>query len=216
MELEISPGEKIQIIRSDNEINYTGRIIEVLPEGVLVEFTKVNPEYVDLRIGETINIVYNIDDSVYSVKSEVTSAKKKPKLMMSLKFTGIPEKIQRRSFVRLRVNIPVSFRIIYDERKMSTEYKATTCDISGNGVRLSSEIRFIPGMLLLIRIDLKEYGQIKVKGRVISTYEPNTTAANTLLNEAGIKFESIDSKTQDSIMMYIFYKLRKLRQKGLS
>jgi c-di-GMP-binding flagellar brake protein YcgR len=136
--------------------------------------------------------------------------------MIGIKFTGEPEKIQRLNFVRLKVNMPISFRVIYDERKMSAEYKATICDISGSEVRLSSEIRFIPGMLIFISIDLKEFGHIKVKGRVISTYEPNTTDANTLLNEAGIKFESIDLKTQDSIMIYIFYKLRKLRQKGLS
>lgn len=60
MELDLSPGEKIQIIRNDDEHNYKGRIVEVLPNGVLVELSKVNAEYVDFAISETVNVVYNI------------------------------------------------------------------------------------------------------------------------------------------------------------
>lgn len=145
--------------------------------------------------------------------------------LYKLAFPKIIKKVQRRNYVR----IPISLPVLYLESNENLEReiiencaedlkdlywgqwkKATTLDLSGGGMKLSSKklLKLDSKYIFLFKLDELTIG---VKGRVVR-FIP-TIYKKHVNYQVGIEFQDIAENKRDQIIGFVFKKLREERQK---
>ncbi len=117
-----------------------------------------------------------------------------------------PELVQRRDFVRVDVNIPVSVSL--KDNPWPTEFDAL--NLSGNGVLLSKPQggtgKLTLGMFVWIKIPLYDGKEpIEARGSVV-----REAAGGTM----GVRFDHISEAHQERLVHYVAREERKQRKKG--
>jgi len=89
-----------------------------------------------------------------------------PTFVAELEPLGEPEVVQRRSFLRLHVNLDVAVKVLRDDRAGEEQF-CTTVDFSAGGARVAGLHGVEEGDLLDMKINLSETEAVNVKGKVL-------------------------------------------------
>lgn len=166
-------------------------------------------ELVPLRIGSELKVVFTTKKNTYLFETQITNRQREPIPILEVEKPSELIKIQRRSYVRLPVNLDVTFTILPDE----VEHKGITLDISAGGVLLQTKTKLEKGQVLNFKLNLPKREAILCKARVLRIL--HKAKKETENNKVAIEFVNINESKKDKIFNYIFEKQREWIQKGL-
>ncbi|NLT94235.1 MAG: hypothetical protein GXW85_01670, partial [Clostridia bacterium] len=192
--------------------NYRTRVEDIRENCLVIGMPMEKGNYVPLRPGSEV-IVWHWDNSA----SHAFFCKVKERIIepIPLIFLEWPpfkiKKIQRRSFVRVPVNLSMEF--VLDSQKEKGEYeKALMRDLSGGGVQFISKTNLTKGDILHVRLFLPQK-TIECKAIVMWVYTDKKDNIERYM--VGIKYIDIAERTRDQIIEYVFQRQRELIQKGV-
>lgn len=197
-----------------------------------------------LSVGESYNLCFYTEKGLYQCNSIVLSNHKENKTVISVvRIITNLEKFQRRQYFRLECIHDIEYRVISIEesildRKMSTEdfvnaeeraecrmklnqfnrewMSASVTDLSGGGLKFTSEMSHNSGDKLRIKLDFLLSRD--VKKLVLGA---NVISSNRILNRMGayehrVEFTDIMQKDREALIKYIFEQDRKRRRNDKS
>jgi c-di-GMP-binding flagellar brake protein YcgR len=117
------------------------------------------------------------------------------------------ERIERRSFVRLSITVEASIAEILEKEKEPVWIRGQMLDISGGGIRIAVRKNFKKGSRVKVMFALP-VGAVReniiASGEVMRVHETNQSG----LLQIGVQFLDLPSKHQDSVIRFIFEKLK--------
>ncbi|MDN5277643.1 MAG: hypothetical protein PWR01_1608 [Clostridiales bacterium] len=214
----INIGEKIEVVvqeRLNADEKACFSMVQDVPQDdeLLITMPMLKGEPVVLSIGQRIRINFFRERGQFYFEAEVIDRQRTETVhLIRLKQTSPIHRLQRRSFYRLKINLPVLFRLIEQGPEQPGYMKAYTADISGGGVRLLTDEKLEPGQQVECRIPIGERDFLELKGlvvRVVPCVEGNYKF------EVGVKFVDILEAERDRLIQFIFQQQRRLKAKGL-
>jgi c-di-GMP-binding flagellar brake protein YcgR len=214
----INIGEKIEVVvqeRLNADEKACFSMVQDVPQDdeLLITMPMLKGEPVVLSIGQRIRINFFRERGQFYFEAEVIDRQRTETVhLIRLKQTSPIHRLQRRSFYRLKINLPVLFRLIEQGPEQPDYMKAYTADISGGGVRLLTDEKLEPGQQVECRIPIGERDFLELKGlvvRVVPCVEGNYKF------EVGVKFVDILEAERDRLIQFIFQQQRRLKAKGL-
>ncbi len=205
--LKFTINSKVEI--SWNDSYYKSNIEDVTTdETIAISIPIRDGQYVPLRKGEQVEVLYYYDKDIYKFYTAVVDRKVDGIPVILLAYPKEVFKVQRRRFVR----IPIVCIIEYAKLEESLKYKALKAvmvDLSGGGMRvkLSEQVNLGDKLKAAIPIgaDLLE-----VNGEVVRIEKD----ADDKRNICGISFVDLEDRVREKIIRHIFQKMREQMRKG--
>lgn len=136
---------------------------------------------------------------------------------MEIEITGSITRIQRRHFFRLNISLPVKYRgydpLLKKDDEQHKYIETTTIDISGGGISMLTDEKLEFDSFVECKMDLSDNNEIHFIGKVVRSeklYELNPDKYIT-----AIKFSTIENKTKEKLIRFIYSEQTKLIRKGL-
>lgn len=193
--------------------NFKSRIEDLGPGKVVITTPLKKGEYVPLRVGTRVTILIYEDAAICAFDCQITSRKKGNIPLLVLALPQKYRRIQRRDFFRLKIKLPLQYRLLPLEGEEGEAFReGEMVDISGGGLqlRILEEEKLPVSSLLQLRITFPAgMGEQLIKGKVMARFRRNEEEF------AGIQFFQINTRLQDDIVGWIFDKLREMRKKGI-
>jgi len=223
-------GDKIEIVRIDKRtwtekgIQYVSKIADVKDEYFYI-FTPIKEGvYVTFFIDAIIRVDKVMLDGVWMFDAVVEERFKEPEYMIKVKQISDYQKIQRRMFYRLPINLEV-FVKLYEEKNNGNNSAASaldgftegrivsglTKDLSGGGVCFLTreEVDINDVMWIMIPIE-DEY--LILKAQILRKNRIDHYHYRFLY---GCRFIEAKRNEIDKIVKFVFKEQQKLRKKGL-
>ncbi|MCY6370372.1 flagellar brake protein [Clostridium ganghwense] len=207
-------NNKVEIIMDEQVYSCD---VQDMKEGYLaISIPIKDTQYLPLRKGDRIEVLYYEGNSLYKFNSVVAVRKK---ANIPLIWITVPEnykKVQRRKFVRVSVLLNVKCAVIDKDFSLNKANisqlnfsEGTVVDLSGGGVRLKTKLKIGNNNMLLIALPLDK-GGILIKGNVVRAEEDDIK--NKI---CGINFIELQPAEQEKIIQYVFTIMREQMKKGL-
>lgn len=237
----LRPGDKIDIrlIRQmnreenggDQALLYQSRVCDQTSENdVEIAMPISGGKMIVFPVGTECHFIFYTKGGMYQCNGTVQKRYKEENLFfLSVRITSAPEKFQRREFFRINYMIPLQYYEITEEMaKLETKeeiyaalnqreelkaYKGITQDISGGGIRFSTERMLERGKYLLVTFLLKNESmeeRLFLVSQVVAVTE-HPTNRNMYIQR--VKFIFRDLKKREKIVRFVFEEERKLRKK---
>lgn len=216
----INIGEKIEVViqeRLDADSKTCFSMVQDVPQDdeLLITLPMLKGQPVPLGIGQTVRINFFRDRGRFSFEAKVIERQSTEAVrLIRLKQISPMHRLQRRNFYRLKINLPVLFRLIEQDSEPDRQgyIKAYTADISGGGLRLLTNEDLKPGQQVECRISIEDSNFLELKGLVVRVA---TCVEGNYKFEVGVKFIDILESERDKLIQFIFQQQRKLKAKGL-
>lgn len=161
-----------------------------------------------LHEGQKINVIfYREEKGVFSFTAEVIKRLDLRLPMYIIQPQTTANKIQRRSYFRLKVLTKVLLRNLNE----SNAIECFTKDISGGGLRITSKKKFEENQKVECVIFLGNDNTITVTSEIVRVIKDPTKNEY----EISLRYEDITDNARNQIISFVFKKQRELRQKGL-
>ncbi|NLJ67202.1 MAG: hypothetical protein GX340_07820 [Clostridiales bacterium] len=211
-------GGKIEIIskvtKSKNLRSFS-MIQDISDEGDLViSLPMLEGRPILLNPGERVEIRLFKEEASYLFNGNVKNRYRiNDAIFFSIIKTSPIKRIQRREYYRLKVVLPVTSRVLDDDIEKESQFiKGYSIDISGGGLKLSTDYYLELNTLVECHIDLDKGEELIIKGKVVRVNQANSPDHKY---ELGISFCCITRKVRDDLIRFIFSKQREIRKKGL-
>lgn len=214
----VSIGNKVEIVtfnKNKEKVVYFSKLVEI-DEGnyIVLEAPISEGNLVPLQIGSLFDIYISNKNSFYFMKAEMKERIKANVSTIIMSVVGTVSKIQRRDFFRFECTLNTKVGLLNEgeenDNKNARYFDSIIHDISGGGIRISSDIEVKNGDKLECIIDL-ETDSVLVIGNVVRV----SKGKGNYKHEYGVNFISISNQNRDQIIKYIFEQQRKLRKKGM-
>lgn len=224
-------GDRIEIVRIDKRtwtekgIQYVSKIADVKDEYFYI-FTPIKEGvYITFFIDEIIRVYKVMLDGVWMFDAVVEERFREPEYMIKVKQISDYQKIQRRMFYRLPINLEV-FVKLYEENNNKdnaniasaldgfTEGRIVsglTKDLSGGGVCFLTREEFDINDVILIKIPIEDEYLI-LKAQILRKNRIDHYHYRFLY---GCRFIEAKQNEIDKIVKFVFKEQQKLRKKGL-
>ncbi len=203
---------------------YSSIIHEITKEGRLIIYTP-EEEIIKMSLSkmEEIIICFNREDAQYQFTAVIERQYYEGQLELTeLRQVSEIKRIQRREYYRLKKVLPVKVRLYTaddddkyrDDQSKKGERswtKAFTVDISADGVRICSKIKWQVESIIEIILSLDGV-TFRLKGKILGVKE---SVDDSQVYLARAKFLDIDKQQRDIIIRYIFKEQLELRSKGI-
>lgn len=161
-----------------------------------------------LHEGQKINVIfYREEKGVFSFTAEVIKRLDLRLPMYIIQPQTTANKIQRRSYFRLKVLTKVLLRNLNE----SNAIECFTKDISGGGLRITSKKKFEENQKVECVIFLGNDNTVTVTSEIVRVIKDPTKNEY----EISLRYEDITDNARNQIISFVFKKQRELRQKGL-
>ncbi len=128
-----------------------------------------------------------------------------PMFVAELEPLGEPEVVQRRSFLRLNVNLDAVVKVLRGDSPGEEQF-CTTVDFSAGGTRVAGLHDVEEGDLLDMRISLSETEVVNVKGKVLGVVGQGIVR---------IAFQEVGEGLSARLCRFVFYKTMAARRASL-
>ncbi len=211
-------GDKIEVIK----LNGLGKIqnpyfsmVQDIPidNEVIITLPIAAGRPISLTIGQKVQVIFFRETGQFYFVAKVTHRQRTETMhLIRLKQISPIHRLQRRNFYRLKIVLPLFFRVAKNNQEHKSPYsKGYTVDISGGGMRIITDKPLKPGMYLECRIPIKEEGEITIKGLVKRV---GKEVDKEYKFNVAIQFVGISENIRDKIIYFIFEEQRKLRRKN--
>lgn len=224
--LKINQQVEITVNEDPYSGKYLCRVQDINDDEVLIDMPLSQGSIVPLRPESMVRVTYfGKDGVIYEFDSSFTRERVDNVPVMRMPIPNEIRRIQRRSYVRIEISLPVRIFIEDDLTKEVEIVECSTIDVSGGGARLllsKEQNKIIASLLekeeddskvlkmsILLREAADKYESINCVARIVRVGE--------IINKHfyAINFEFIEEKSRDKIIAYIFKKQMELRNKGI-
>lgn len=188
-----------------------------------------------LQLGVRYELVFFSRESLYRAVGQVKERYKKDNIyMLEMELKSQPEKFQRREYFRypclldfkyyeltaeqaMLDSVDAIFSEIRDEHFYEKERKGKIMDLSGGGIRFTTEQEQKPDTWILVELRLKSQtmdNQYYIVANVIETSKIESAAEYRFMSRA--KFSIKNDRVREEIIRYIFEEERRMRQQNSS
>ncbi len=167
-----------------------------------------------LAPGLNARITYADQIAMYNFETTILEVSGVSRLNIVITLPDKVNRTQRRNYVRIDVRLPLEYYRLKDGLATNfTNYQTTTKDISGGGLRFTSDFLIALGTELETIIDIPGQGKINAIAQVVRCIP--TGRGNVVKYSIGVEFTLIEKKDRERIIRYLFEHQRELRKKGL-
>lgn len=201
LEVELNP---------DNVLHLASRIEGMDNEYIYISVPMYRGEVVPLHIGHNLKIYFTDKDMSFAFVTSVAGRNWQNIPLLVIKKPKKIVKIQRRNFMRLRINLKVKLRTADLDGDFNS---GETIDISGGGLLISTAEPVQKGQIFEIELMLPERKSIFCRARVVRILEAAVKPGDK--NKVALEYCEISENQRDKIIKFIFTKQRELIRKGL-
>lgn len=166
-------------------------------------------EIVPFRIEQNIKVLFSTRSNTYQFQTIIVDRAREPIPVLKVAKPTELIKIQRRSYVRIPVNLEVNFTILPDK----VTHRGFTLDISAGGLLLATKTSLKKGQVLVVKIELPQRESVYCHARVIRVSYQATSLLED--NKVAIQFLDISEAQKDRIFNYIFEKQGEWIRRGI-
>lgn len=193
-------NNKVEI--SWNDGYYKSNIENVEEDSISISIPIKEGQYIPLRIGEQIEVIYYYNNDIYKFYTVVTDRKMDRIPLILLAQPKEVFKVQRRKFVR----VPIVSNIEYAKVEYNSTIKplkAIMVDLSGGGMRIkiSEEIELGDELITYITMGNE---QLILKGEVVRIDK----AEDRKKSICGVSFTELDEGKREKLIRFIFQIMR--------
>lgn len=212
--LKINQRVQIEVKEGPFAGKYYSRIEDVRERDLIIGAPIYKGEVINLRPETLITVIVTGENALYQFESKVLTTEISPLPLLVITKPKDMQKVQRRSFFRIKVSIPVEYRPLQDILENSNEeFKlAETVDLSGGGALLLLSEEFPKETILELRLHLKENTVVPAVGRVVLIKDEKRRDKKKML---AVEFIVIEERERDKIIKFVFEKQREERKKQL-
>ncbi|MDK2926563.1 MAG: hypothetical protein PWR31_253 [Bacillota bacterium] len=209
----LAPNQKVEIekVVSERRQLYPSYIVDVGEETVTLAAPLTHGRFVFFAPGETLRLYAGT--TVFGCA--VVGREFVPHPLLIVTRPEVLGKMQRRSFIRLEVSLPVTVRVLDVKEgvppQVREEVKAVTVDLSAGGVLLAFPHELARDTWVELDLFLAAE-KLTLRGRVRRVAPAAGRGGPARL---GVEFVEPHPRQQDKIVKFIFERQRELRQKGL-
>lgn len=208
-QLSVNQNVEIELLEDNLSGVYRSRVEDILADRIILALPLSKGVPVPIRVGSRVLVRYFDQSAIYSFTAEVISRATAPRAILAVRLPETVHRVQRRNYVRLDDNIPVTIYKLQEEDL--TGFDTVTKDISGGGVRLEIPHAYELGTELELHLKLPA-ARIVAVGKVVRCLQLEAPKKGYNI---GIQFTIIEERDRDRIIKYIFDRQRELRKKGL-
>ncbi len=207
----LKPGLPIDLyLPAHANAPYFSRVQEHSKDSILIG-SPLEAAFRIVSIGETVRVDFRCENALYTFSSTVVEKKKqRGKVLLVLKAPESLQKVDRREFFRLKVSVPVRYRVL--PAAAGARYKTTsTKNLSGGGLLLLLDEPVAIGTMLDLGIELEgEEGKTEMLlclGRVATIREEGNRP------EVGVAFVDIEEKDRERLFRFLFAREQLMRSR---
>lgn len=210
-EEKIYEGMSVELIVHEGEYKgkYRSRIEEVGSKILILGVPIAQGQFVPLREGCTLEIIFSDDLAVYSFLTSIIKRISRPFQVFMVEYPNIISRIQRRKHVRIAHVQSIKYRIL-EKKGLSNEKKGFMNDLSGGGMLIATKEELPTGTMIILNLELEE-SELEVPGTVVRSIWNDEKRCHMV----SVEFKDISERTRDRIIRYIFNLQRIMIQKGL-
>lgn len=211
LNVNLKIGQKIEVLQDG--ITFVSKIQDINENFLLIDTPVAGNRYFIAHHGRVIEFYIPNEKDVTKCRAIILGKKRENNIeMLVLSLPEVIEKVQRREYFRLPITMEIKYSILpqdkryFDLKDVPALYykqlhKGLTIDISGGGIKILTKERATAGNNVLILLTIPQ--EVMVLTSVIRTEEVDNKNFKLAL-----KYENIDEKTRDSIIKFIFDKMR--------
>ena len=212
-ELQINTRIEVEVEDSQYPGKYFSRVMDIGEKEIRIMAPALKGVVIPLHLNTQVTIHYVGERAMYSFKTVIRQRFKDALAGMSVAMPTKIERIQRREYVRLEVQLHFRYRILKGEQTQENEtfLKSYIVDISGGGLKFYNDSPIPVDSILELQLAIEGIENEIIIGKVVRSRERAEGGY-----DIGIYFEGILPAVQDQIIGWIFNKQRDLRRKGLA
>lgn len=200
---------ELEVFEGMYEGKYRSRIEEVGERILVIGAPYERGEVVPLREGTNVKLTFWDELSAYSFEAVIMQRIAVPQPMFVLALPDVVTKIQRRNFVRVPANFPLTFRIVMADG-LSDTFEGRMSDLSGGGIRFLTK-KFIDSDSLLDAYIFLPNRALQTPLHVIRVEKADDGKQYIISSE----FSDISERLRDQVVRCVFEIQREMRKKGL-
>lgn len=213
MVLKVYDRAELQVLQGPSRGTYVTQIADVGPDSFKVALPRVAGRDISVLAGDLIRCRIHAEGALYQMECRVLARELTPVPMLVLRLVGTVQKVQRRDFHRLKVNLPLLYSPVVglDGNSRGESRRTRLTDLSGGGCAALLLEPMSPGALLHLFLLLPPETEIYATAEVVRV----DLAAFGPGYLTGLRFVSIAERDRDEIIRYIFRAQRERRRRGL-
>jgi c-di-GMP-binding flagellar brake protein YcgR len=221
-DLKLNQLVEIEVDDGGFKGRYPSRIEEAGEKTLVLAMPMHRGEIVPLHPGLRIQVSFTREGAGYVFSTNIINRVRTPLPIMIVEKPVEAERSQRRSWVRVDINLPIKFRVWPTDVKghenkgyenLSDYIETTTIDISGGGLMLLTDELLKQGDLLEIVLEAAGIGPLKIKSKVMQIRSTPPSAKKGYF--IGVIFIDIREGERDRIVRMVFNRQRELIKRGL-
>ncbi|MDJ0305986.1 MULTISPECIES: flagellar brake domain-containing protein [Dehalobacter] len=208
---KIYEGLSVQIVVPEGEYQgrYKTRVEEVGQKIITIGVPVVDGQFIPLREGTALEVVFVDDLSAYSFSTVLIKRFSVPIPTFIIEFPEKIFKVQRRKYVRIQVVSPLQYRTV-EKEGLGIEQKGFMHDLSGGGLLFQTK-GCVPEKTLVVVEPVIGDTAMQIPAIVVRCVKEEEK--NAFLVSA--EFYEISERMRDKIISYVFELQREMRKKGL-
>lgn len=236
----VSPGDRIEMKKlsadkkkqkheeEEQVIHYVSQVYDVLNEDELKIAMPIHEgRLIPLPVNSRYELCFFTAGGMYQCNSIITERYKEDGLyVLQVEITSDLKKFQRRQYFRLEITMDILYKVLPKEevlnvisnRESMVEFlkgnlnKGVALDISGGGIRFTSQEQYEQGNHVLMVLDLKKNGESALRILPGIVLRSERIPHRSDMYEHRVEFHYVQGSVRESLIQFIFEEERRLRQ----
>ena len=208
----IEPGHLVIVeFTTPNGAARASVIVEAVQDGAVLVGKLDGYEIPRLAEGSEANLIVLDRNDMYSLGCTVSRSGDES---MRLEVESEAERVVRRQYVRVAVDVPVSCLMLNALKNSWTPFDAAVTDISAGGMAMTADVIVPAGSTVVISIAIPEDTPVVAIGRTLPTDNDTRKVVNLATKGPLVRLEytSIREAERERLMRFIFSEMLKQRR----
>ena len=198
--LEVDQQIRVEIELAEGVEEQQGRVQTIADDRIVVVADNGPPRSV--TTGTPVRAVYFDRWGLYTFDTEVAEPLEDDGDSIVLAAPARVQRTQRRSYVRLDVNLPVSCLALDELTNLFEPVTARTGDIGGGGVRLVASSALAQTTQVVVSVVVPGFGSVVALGKVVAADQRDRWT-----NDLRVAFTLVSDDDREHIVRYVSHEL---------
>ena len=206
MKAEINDIIQVKVIDDPNSLSYRSRVEDVVEDQMIISWPTSNGVLVPIHLDHHLSLSFVREDAAYIFLGVVQDRKKEPFPILTVHVLGLPERVQRRQFFRMKVPVGIEIKGVMslpNNPQADLFLETQTYDLSGSGLAIRSETPIPVDTEVEAKLTLNDLPPLKLRAKVVSS-EFFATRHNTQVSHIGFCFIDVKEGQRMRIIRYLF------------
>ncbi len=217
--IEINDLVQARLVGGEGTTGYKSRVDDIVDKKLILDWPTDAGIRMPVRKNQTLALIFVRQDAVYSIEGIVDNVVTNPAPKITVQPLGTTQRIQRRSYFRVRTALPVQLTGTIETKSSTGEKKESvlhlmthTVDLSGAGMAIFYKSPLPTGSVFDVKLTIEEgKPPIKMIARVVHS-EPAGRGSGQPLYHTGFYFLAVSEAQRTLLVRHVF----RVQQRALS